>query len=404
MEVMGIVAEYNPFHNGHNYHLTQTASLQSADGVIAVMSGNFTQRGEAAVFDKWTRAEMALRCGVDLVLELPAAFAVRSAGYFAQGAILSLAATGVVTHLSCGVESQSTAELEQLAVFLAQESPQFQAALQLQLQSGLSFPAARQKALQQLNISGADQLQTPNNILALHYLQTMQQEHLTMQPVFIPRLGNYHDEIVPAIDQGFASATAIRKLIAEESSIWKEQVPAPVQQIIHRQLQQGYLPMTNDCYTQTIFALLRRSTPEQLALIAEMTEGLENRLYTAAHQTNTLDELCTAVKSKRYTYTRIRRTLMHLLLNMTKTEVFQKPAYLRVLGFNQTGQKILKEMKKKASLPIIIRPARQRHLLEEQAQRMLALDCRATNLYYLGYALADLRKTNLDLLQMPVQV
>ena len=404
MQVTGIVAEYNPFHNGHGYHITQTAALQQNDGVIAVMSGNFTQRGETAVFDKWTRTEMALHCGVDLVLELPAAFAVRSAGYFARGAVLSLAATGVVTHLSCGVESQTATELQVLADFLAEESPQFQEALQQQLQQGLSFPSARHKALLQLGVTGADQLQSPNNILALHYLQTIRQEHLSITPLLITRLGNYNDDTIPASSQGFASASAIRKLLLQGDSHWQQQVPKPVEQLIHKQLQQGYLPMTNENFTQTIFTLLRRSTPEQLTEIIETAEGLENRIFAAAHQTNTINELCEAVKSKRYTYTRIQRMLIHLLLNFTQQYAANEPAYLRVLGFNHTGQKILKEMKKKAELPILIRPARQRQQLSLQAQQMLALDCRATNLYYLGYALPFLRKSNLDLLQSPVQV
>lgn len=404
MQVTGIVAEYNPFHNGHLYHLTETNTLQQNDGVIAVMSGNFTQRGEAAVFDKWTRAEMALRSGVDLVLELPTAFAVRSAGYFARGSVLSLAATGVVTHLSCGVESQTATELQELAEFLAEESPQFQEALQQHLQQGLSFPAARHRALQQLGVNGADQLQSPNNILALHYLQTIQQEHLSITPLLISRRGDYNSDVVPAVHQGFASATAIRKLLLQEDSHWQQQVPKSVEQLIHRQLQQGYLPMTNENFAQSIFTLLRRSTPEELAQIIETAEGLENRIFTAAHQTNTINELCEAIKSKRYTYTRIQRMLIHLLLNFTQQYAVDEPAYLRVLGFNATGQKILKEMKKKAELPILIRPARQRQQLGVQAQQMLALDCRATNLYYLGYELSFLRKTNLDLLQSPVQV
>ncbi|MBR5318886.1 MAG: nucleotidyltransferase [Peptococcaceae bacterium] len=404
MQVTGIVAEYNPFHNGHQYHIAETRALQQPDGIIAVMSGNFTQRGEAAVFDKWTRAEMALRSGADLVLELPAAFAVRSAGYFAQGAVQTLAATGVVSHLSCGVESQRATELSELAAFLAEESADYQAALQQHLQAGVSFPAARQKALTQLQIAGADQLEQPNNILALHYLQTIQQYHLDITPVLISRRGSYLNDTLPSDGQSFASASAVRKLLHEENSLWQEQVPDAVRQIIHQQLQQGYLPMHNDHFTQVIFALLRRSTPEQLADIIEMNEGLENRIYTAAHQVDTLDDLRGAIKSKRYTYTRIQRTLIHLLLNMTQQMHWADPHYIRVLGFNGTGQKILKEMKKTAQLPVIIRTARQRSQLNKDAQQMLSLDCRATNLYTMGYALPSLRKTSLDLLRMPVQV
>lgn len=402
MQLTGIVAEYNPFHNGHLYHLTQTKALQQADGVVAVMSGNFTQRGEAAVFDKWTRAEMALRCGVDLVLELPTAFAVRSAAQFAQGAVLTLAATGSVTCLSCGVESTNATQLEQLAAFLADESPQFQQLLHQQLDAGCSFPSARQRALEQLQLAGAEQLQSPNNSLALQYLQTIRQHRLPITPLFISRLGKYSDDSLPPVNQGFASASAVRKLLYEENSLWQEQIPEAVRLLIHQRLQQGYLPMQNQCFSQILFALLRRSTPEQLSAITEMREGLENRLATAARQAQNLDELCAAVKSKRYTYTRIQRTLIHLLLNMT--EQWSEPQYLRVLGFNATGRKILKELKKTAQLPVVIRPARQRARLSLEGQQMLALDQRATDLYYLGYPLPSLREANLDLLRQPVQV
>ena len=162
--------------------------------------------------------------------------------------------------------------------------------------------------------------------------------------------------------------------------------------------------MQMDAFAQTIFMLLRRSTPEQLADYLEISEGLENRIHDAAHQTETLADLCAAIKSKRYTYTRIQRSLCHLLLNMTQDMNRVEPQYIRVLGFNSTGQKLLKEMKKKAQLPVLIRPARQRGLLNSQAQQMLALDIRAANLYMTGYPPAIRPKTNLDLLQMPVQV
>ena len=404
MQTIGIVAEYNPFHNGHQYHIHQARAMHPADGVIAVMSGSFTQRGEAAVFDKWCRTEMALRSGADLVLELPTAFATRSAGYFASGAVQILSATGICTHLSCGVESQNTTELTTLATYLADEPDDFRNALQQHLQAGLSYPVARQKALEQLHIPGAEQLSLPNNTLALHYLQTIHQHNLDMAPLLVSRLGNYNTDTLPDDTASFASATAIRKLLYQQDDKWKQQVPDAVRQIIERQLHRGIPPMHMDAFAQTIFMLLRRSTPEQLADYLEISEGLENRIHDAAHQTETLDDLCAAIKSKRYTYTRIQRSLCHLLLNMTQYMNWHEPQYIRVLGFNSTGQKLLKEMKKKAQLPVLIRPARQRGLLNSQAQQMLALDIRAANLYMTGYPAAIRPKTNLDLLQMPVQV
>lgn len=404
MQAVGIVAEYNPFHNGHKYHIEEAKKQSSADGIVAVMSGNFTQRGEAAVFDKWTRAEMALTSGADLILELPAAFAVRSAAYFASGAVQTLSATGICSYLSCGAETENTADLTRLAAYLANEPEEYQNILQEHLQKGLSFPNARQKTLETLNIPGAGAISQPNNILALHYLETIHRKELALTPLLVTRRGNYNDTSLPADSALFASASAIRRLFAHKSPDWESQVPAPVAEIIRKNMQKGFAPMQMDVFAPAIFALLRRSTPEELTEFLEISEGLEHRIYDAAFQTETLDELCAAIKSKRYTYTRIQRTLCHLLLNMKQDMDFIAPEYIRVLGFNDTGQKMLKEMKKTAQLPIIMRPARQRGLLNEKGQRMLNLDCRATAVYMTGYPAAIRPKASLDLLQMPVKV
>ena len=419
MQVAGIIAEYNPFHNGHQYHIEQTKSqLAGCDGIIAVMSGNFTQRGEPAIFDKWTRTKAALHGGADLVLELPTAFATRSAGYFARGGVLTLAATGVVSHLSCGVEDTANADtasqLMHIADLLANEPPQYQSLIQTFTHQGMAYPAARQKALQQMQIPGAQLLDTPNNILALEYLQTIQQEHLSITPMLIPRRGNYHADSVPnangnaakEYEQQFASATAIRKLILAEDSLWQTQMPEASAQTLAQHIADGYTPMEAEAFAQYLLFLLRRSTPEDWSNIVEMIEGLENRIYEMAHrqEIQTIAELCMAVKSKRYTYTRIMRTLLYILLHFTEQYSAQEPAYLRVLGFNDTGQKMLKEMKKKASLPILIRPARQRNELTAKGQQLLELDIRATNLYDTAYHNPALRQINADLLRTPIQV
>ena len=404
MQAIGIVAEYNPFHNGHQYHIEEAKKMACADGVIAVMSGNFTQRGEAAVFDKWTRAQMALTSGADLVLELPAAFAVRSASYFASGAVQTLAAAGICRYLSCGAETENTSDLTCLAAYLADEPEEYQNLLQEHLQKGLSFPNARQKALETLNIPGADAISQPNNILALHYLETIHRKGFSLTPLLITRRGSYNDTSLPADSALFASASAIRRLFAQQNSDWEYQVPASVAEIIRKKMQNGFAPMQMNAFAPAIFTLLRRSTPEELTEFLEISEGLEHRINDAAFQTETLDDLCAAIKSKRYTYTRIQRTLCHLLLNMKQDMDFSAPEYIRVLGFNDTGQKMLKEMKKTAQLPIIMRPARQRGLLNEKGQRMLDLDCRATAIYMTGYP-ADIRpKAGMDFLQMPEKV
>lgn len=411
MQTIGIVAEYNPFHNGHQYHIEQTrAQLSGADGIIAVMSGHFTQRGEPAMFDKWTRTEAALRGGVDLVLELPTAFAVRSAGYFARGAILTLAATGVVSHLSCGVEPSSeydaASSLHQIAALLADEPEPYQKSMQQYIRQGLSYPSARKKALQDLLLPGTELLDTPNNILALEYLQNIVLEKLPITPLLIPRAGNYHDEQIPADTKQFASATAIRKQMLEHSDTWQNHMPKCCAQTLTQQMNKGYAPMYTDKFFQQLLFILRRTSPAELQTIIELSEGLDNRICDTAHKNElqSFDELCLAIKSKRYTYTRIQRALLHILLNFTEHYSAKEPAYIRVLGFNTTGQKLLKEMKKKAELPILIRPARQRAELSQQGQKLLELDIRATNLYHMGYANPLLQKPNQDFLRMPVQI
>ena len=409
MQTIGIVAEYNPFHCGHQYHIAQSKlQCPEADGIIAVMSGNFTQRGEPAIFDKWTRTKAALQGGADLVLELPTAFATRSAGYFARGAVLTLAATGIVSHLSCGVENTPQQDmaytLQQIAALLADEPEPYREALQHSIGEGMAYPQARQKALQELHISGAELLDTPNNILALEYLQNIASDNLPIAPLLIPRAGNYHAEHIPTDAKQFASATAIRKLILEDNRTWQNQMPDPCAQTLSEHLSKAYPPMHIDDFLHPLLFLLRRTTPSELQTMAEMTEGLENRILEAAHRDiHSVNDLCMAIKSKRYTYTRIQRTLLHILLNFTEQYAANEPAYIRVLGFNATGQKLLKEMKKKAQLPVLIRPARQKNELSEQGRKLLDLDVRATNLYYTGYQNPALRKTGLDYTILPIQ-
>ena len=411
MQAVGIVAEYNPFHNGHQYHIAQTKQqLSDPDGVIAVMSGNFTQRGEPAIFDKWTRTQTALYGGADLVLELPTAFATRSAGYFARGAVLTLSATGIISHLSCGVEETTTnhtlAYLQQIATILTNEPEAYRTSLNQYLKEGFSYPSARQAALEQYGVQSASLMASPNNILALEYLLTIAQEHLDITPVGIARAGQYHDPLIPEDTKQFASATAVRKLILQKDRVWQTQMPNTCAEVLNEAIQNNLEFMDMERFSQILFFLLKRTSPKELQSLIEITEGLEHRIYDAAHNesVSSIADLCMSIKSKRFTYSRIQRTLLHILLNFTEAYETKEPAYIRVLGFNDNGQKLLKEMKRTAQLPIIIRPARQRNELSAIGQRLLDLDVRATNLYYTGYTNPQMRKTGLDLVRMPVKV
>ena len=339
MQAVGIVAEYNPFHNGHLHHLQETKKLTNLP-VIAVMSGSFMQRGEPAFMSKWQRARLAVENGVDLVLELPATFSLRSAEFFARGAVNILKATGCVTHLSCGAESPNT-DFVKLASIITSEA--FQKELQSFLKIGLPYAAAYEKTLQTLTDTKA--LNTPNDILALEYSKALQKTNIT--PLFIQReTANYNDA---NIEGNIASATAIRKAFLENNlDSLKQAVPQNVWQAL-----ENHEAINEKLLWNLISYRLRLLAPSEIANRCQCTEGLENLLKQAANCTN-LEEAVTLCSNKRYPATRIRRLFMQLLLDKERCYLEQaEPAYIRVLAFNDTGRQLLKVMKETATLPII---------------------------------------------------
>ena len=339
MQAVGIVAEYNPFHNGHLHHLQETKKLTNLP-VIAVMSGSFMQRGEPAFMSKWQRARLAVENGVDLVFELPATFSLRSAEFFARGAVNILEATGCVTKLSCGVENPTTNFVELAKIVI---STDFKNALQNFLDEGLPYAVAYEKALQIL--AKTSKLNTPNDILALEYSRALQGTNIT--PLFIQReAANYNDE---NIEGTIASATAIRTAFLEKNvSSLKKAVPENVWQAleIHQAINEKLL-------WNLVSYRLRLLPPSEIANRCQCTEGLENLLKQAANCTS-LEEAVATCSNKRYPATRIRRLFMQLLLDKERCYLEQaEPAYIRVLAFNDTGRQILKVMKETATLPII---------------------------------------------------
>lgn len=400
MNVVGIIAEYNPFHNGHQFHLQSAKEICGARYAVCVMSGHFLQRGEPALFDKWSRAAMAVAAGADLVFELPYVYACRSAGVFARGGVALLAATGIVTHLCFGSEQGSLEQLQGIAGPLAEEPPAFKALLQEALQNGCSFPAARQLALQQYcNLAdrsafsaAPELLNYPNNTLGIEYLIALTKLSSSIIPVTLKRQGaGYHDQ---TIDGSMASATALRKLLATSglTEQFRFAVPAPVVQIMEQCMAQQRGPVFAADYTRIILACLRRMPLAELAALLDVSEGLEYKLKTAANTAASLESLLSAVKSKRYTRTRIQRILTYCLLNFSKNlaESFDQsgPQYLRVLAFSKQGQELLKLLRKTASLPVIHRPAAYVSSTtptpSSQLAQMLQFDVLATDLYMLG--------------------
>ncbi len=370
MKAVGIVAEYNPFHNGHLLHLKETKNLTNLP-VIAVMSGSFMQRGEPAFLDKWQRARLAVDCGVDLVLELPAAFSLRSAESFARGAVKIMEATGCVSHLSCGVENPAT-DFVKLATITT--STEFTVLLQKNLSEGTPYASAYEKALQ--NLAGAAKLNTPNDILALEYCKALQ--NTTITPIFIKRKhANYNDE---KITSSIASATAIRKAcLQNEVSSVKKAVPKNVWQALENK------GGVNEALLWNLLSYrLRLLTPSEIATQCQCTEGLENLLKQAVNCT-TLEEAVTLCSNKRYPKARIRRLFMQLMLGKHRSYLEQaEPAYIRVLAFNDAGRQLLKEMKDTSSLPIITKLGKNPANGQSEAfSQQLALDITVSDIFAL---------------------
>ena len=401
MKILGIIAEYNPFHLGHRYHIQQAKNQIDAQAVIVIMSGHFTQRGEPAIFDKWSRAEMALNNGADLVFELPFAFASRSANYFALGAILSLAKTNLVTHVAFGCEEENLAHLQTISQLLADEPPAYQQQLKHFLQLGHSFAKAQQMAITSFIPDLSMNLNQPNTLLALNYLQIIQMNQLALTPIAIARQGHYHSQ---ALNEGFASATAIRQLILNEHwAALQGHIPANCLPIIQNEIFKKHGPISLENYAPAIFTLLRRTSAAELSNIHDISEGLENRFIQAAKQYSTLQSLCLRIKSKRYPYTRIQRALIHILMNYHKGLEFTQPEYLRVLGFNSVGQQLLKQLQKTSDLPLITKITQSYHQLSSKGQQMLDLDIRATDLYSINYSPMD-AKSGHDYYQNPLRI
>lgn len=358
MNVLGIIAEYNPFHNGHRHHLQESLKIVEPDYTVCVMSGSFTQRGEPAMADKWSRAACAVENGIDLVLELPFAFACNNAEYFAVGAIDVLNRLGCVTHLSFGSESGDLAALAVSAEYLSHEDDELKNSIREFADQGISFPRARYEAVKKCKGAAySDQLKSSNNILAVEYLKQLKLTGSKMIPVTIKRYGTgYHDKNT---FETIASASAIRHKLNNSAHIdeVREFIPAKTFQVL-KNINSNVNISFNNFYPLMIYRILT-SEAKQLGTILSATEGLENRVKKAAPESVDMDSLIRAVLSKRYTYTRIHRLLTHTLIQLDKNS-FQsilenRINYARVLGFSRKGASLLKTIKKEtlSSIPVI---------------------------------------------------
>lgn len=415
MAVLGVVSEYNPFHNGHRYLLEQARQTQDFEAVVCVMSGNFTQRGEAAIFNKWARAEMALQSGADLIIELPFCFAVRSAYYFARGALELLHRTGVVTHLAFGCENNDLATLQNIAEILSHEPLEYKNLLKGHLAAGLSFPLARSRALQNIvSTPGHDLSQTllgSNNILAIEYLRVLQEESIPFRPIAVKRTGSdYHDTNISCLP----SATAIRLALTDKRELSRlhTSLPPGSLRVIEREIASGRMSSGLDSIEHAFIMKIRSMSTSDLASIYEITDGLEYRIKEAANNSGNLNQLLYQIKSKRYSLTRIKRSLLYILFSMKTSEVdnFDQhgPQYIHLLGFSAKGQKILQAIKINSQLTIMNRASDMKRVCEQLPpsaySQMANLDRRASDVYSLLYPNPDERKGLLDYITSPIIV
>ena len=371
MRVAGIVAEYNPFHLGHAWHLSRTRALLGPDsGAVCVMSGHWVQRGDCAIADKWTRTALALAGGADLVIELPTPWAMASAESFARGAVGLLAATGVVDTLSFGSEDGDLSPLQAAAAAL--DAPDYPQKLRAALDRGLSFPAARQEA------AGCSCLSTPNNNLGVEYLRALNALGSAITPMTVERRGAGHDS-TGHLD-GFASASHIRALLREDRTAEAASLlPAGSLDILGE-------PASLTWAERAVLARLRTMWEGDWAALPDSgaAEGLPARLVRAAREATTLEAFYTLAKTKRYTHARLRRLAAGAFLGLKKEDRPTAVPYVRVLGFNERGQGLLKQMKKSCSLPILTKPAQARDL-DGPARALFEAESRYTDLFGLCF-------------------
>jgi len=396
--IIGIVAEYNPFHKGHAYQINTAKQALHATGVIAVMSGNFTQRGEMALLDKWQRTQLALAGGVDLVLELPTIYALRSSESFGAGGVQSLAATGLVSHVVFGCETREPELLAQIATEKISK-----AKLLPYLDKGLTYGAAVESYLQKLYPNSQGLLKEPNNILAMSYYQALHKLKNAPKPYPLVRQGAGYKET--ALSSTLPSAQALRQelftkgLTPQAAQGFPPQILALLPSLLSQK------PLS--CHAGAFYLLLKHSLSQSTAADvrkhSDCSEGLENK-FLAAITANDYDTFLTAVKSKRYPLTRLKRLACQLLVSSSAAPFGSTgkmaPAYLRVLGFNTTGRRLLKAMKQTATLPILTKLHKNEGCEQSKAfQAELVTDIAATNLYDL---LNENNSFNRDYLVSPI--
>jgi len=375
MKATGVVVEYNPFHNGHKYHLEMAREYGQGDIVIAVMSGDFLQRGEPAIINKWKRTEMALKNGVDIVVELPAYYSAQSAEIFAKGSVEILAGLGV-SDIVFGSESGDVEKLEEIARL--EEDEAFQERLREELSTGVSYPTAFSKVLE--DTLGKKGYFSPNDILGTEYVRAIRKKKLDVEPIAIKREGTgYHSH---EVEGKIASATAIRRMLTEGSGEIGEVLPRVSYEILADEHREGRTAFLRDYYHLIRHEIILHR--DILSEIQDIEVGFENKLYSAAVKYGDYDEFYNEIMSKRYTNARLQRILVHILLGLTVEHTVnakKKVPYIRILGFNEMGNSYLKSIKKSQETETFTTLKNVTKKLGEDAKVLLDFNERASKIY-----------------------
>ncbi|MBR2404139.1 MAG: nucleotidyltransferase family protein [Clostridia bacterium] len=355
-KTVGIVCEYNPFHNGHRYHIEKAKEISGADSCICIMSGSMVQRGEPAIYDKWQRAKIAIDHGADLVIELPAYYALQSADNFAYGAVASLNSLGVVDYLCFGAETDDLELLTKAASLMANPTEEYQSTIRAKIDSGSSYPQACEYALRKCIDITQNEFFSPNNTLGICYIAALKKLSSAIKPLCIKRANDYHSL---ASSDGFVSASAIRAMIASGND-YKSFAP-------------DYSSLTSYSLSNAdsyILGFFRNADAQSLTDIKGYEEGLANRVISAAKKACTSDELFNMCTTKRYTMHRIRRFCACAMLGIRGEH---EPSYVRILGLGKKGSVLIKDIKKLCALPIVTKAA------DFGANAMYDMDIRATD-------------------------
>ncbi len=379
MKVVGIIAEYNPFHNGHKLMIEKCREL-GATHVVVVMSGNFVQRGSVAIMDKRQRAKSALLGGADLVIELPVNIATQTAERFARGGVQILDALGVCDAIAFGVENDDKELLLKAAEAVLDE--RVDTIIKRELEGGVNYATARETAVREVYGEEISEVLTkPNNILAVEYIKARNKINPNMELMPIKREKVDHDST--SKNGSFASASTIRTLLEQKDESAFDFIPVESKNAFLEMCSVGRAPATLDEGERAILGILRNLSKEDIKNAPDVSEGLESRIYNAIKTATSLEELYDIIKTKRYTHSRIRRIISSLFLGLSEEDIKLGAQYIRILGMNERGREVLKMAKEFAKLPVITKTA---HIseLSKEANRVFELECKATDLYNLS--------------------